>query len=261
MTAIDQRHPTAAANAAAERLMDAAERLVATSHGLSVSDRAIIHEAGQHNNSAITYHFGSRSALMDAVWHRRLHLVSQRRDELLAQFQLPIRRLDLPAAVALYIQPLCEEIGSLDPSHWARFNERLLNDLPLDFISRVRTDRVLDQGTAASDQLLALFDRLRELVVASGISPAMARTRVALAAKFVIASLAGWERSVAIEEAGAEGLPALRDDLISMTVAMLEVKPAHPGSSSSSSNKYVTSPGAYQARSKSSALPSANSPS
>jgi len=224
MTAIDQRNRTAAPNAAAERLMDAAERLVATSHGLGVSDRAIIQEAGQHNNSAITYHFGSRLRLMDAVWHRRLLRVSRRRDDLLAEFQQPIPRLDLPATVSLYIQPLCEEIGSLDPSHWARFNERLLNDLPLDFITRVRIEKAHYHGTAASDQLLELFDRLRELLVGSGISPSLAQTRVALAAKFVIASLAGWERSVAIGEAGAEGLPALRDDLISMTVAMLEAK-------------------------------------
>jgi AcrR family transcriptional regulator len=224
MSAIDLRPLAAAPIAAAERLMDAAERLIATRQGAGVSDRAIIHEAGQHNNSAITYHFGSRSGLLDAVWHRRLQRVSSRRDELLAEFQQPIYRLDLPSAVTLYIQPLCSEIGSLDPSHWARFNERLLNDLPLDFVAWVRNEMANYRGTSASDQLLALFGRLQELLVGVGISPLTAQTRVALAAKFVITSLAGWERSVAIGKADADGLPALQDDLISMTVAMLEAK-------------------------------------
>jgi AcrR family transcriptional regulator len=224
MAALDPRHLAVAPNAAAERLMDAAEHLVATRQGFGVSDRTIIQQAGQHNKSAITYHFGSRSGLMDAVWHRRLLRVSRRRNELLAEFQQPIARLDLPAAVTLFIQPLCDEIGSLDPSHWARFNERVLNDLPLDFISWVRTDRANFRGMASSDQLLELFDRLRELVLAFVMSPTMAQTRVALAAKFAITSLASWERSVAMGKAGAHDLPALRDDLISMTVAMLEAK-------------------------------------
>jgi hypothetical protein len=77
---------------------------------------------------------------------------------------------------------------------------------------------------ASSDQLLELFDRLRELVLAFVMSPTMAQTRVALAAKFAITSLASWERSVAMGKAGAHDLPALRDDLISMTVSMLEAK-------------------------------------
>jgi len=150
--------------------------------------------------------------------------VSTRRDDLLAEFQQPINGLDLASAVTLYIQPLCEEIASLDPSHWARFNERLLNDLPLDFISRVRSEMKTFWGTAGSDQLLALFDQLQELLIGIGISPSIAKTRVALAAKFAITSLAGWERSVAISKAVVDGLPALRDDLIAMTVAMLEAK-------------------------------------
>jgi AcrR family transcriptional regulator len=204
--------------------MDAAERLIATRQGAGVSDRAIILEAGQHNNSAITYHFGSRTGLMDAVWHRRLLRVSRHRDEMLADFQQPIQRLDLPSSVTLYIHPLCEEMASLDPSYWARFNERLMNNLPLDFITWVRTEMSSYWGTAGSDQLLAVFDRLQELIIGLGVSAPMAQDRVALAGKFVITSLAGWERSVAIGTISAGGLPALRDELISMTVAMLEAK-------------------------------------
>jgi len=224
MVTIDPRHRVTAPVAADVRLMDAAERLVAIHRGVGVSDRAIITEAGQHNNSAITYHFGNRQGLMDAVWHRRLNRVSGRRDQMLEQLAQPLNRLQTRAVVTLYVKPLCDEIGSLQPSHWARFNERLLQDMPLNFIPWVRSDRGRFEGSASTDQLLALFGRLRSLLVELGFSSAMAENKVALAARFVIAALAGWERSVALGQLQVAELPALRDELIAMTVAMLETR-------------------------------------
>ncbi|MEP6563188.1 MAG: TetR/AcrR family transcriptional regulator [Nakamurella sp.] len=253
MTAVDVRHRAVSPDAAVERLMDAAERLIATMLGAGVSDRAIITEAGQHNNSAITYHFGSRRGLMDAVWHRRQRRIADRRDELVGELQQPIGRLEVPEVVTLYIQPLCDEIGSQHPSHWARFNEHFLQDLPLNFIPWVRPDMSRFEGTASSDQLLELFERLRELLTAIGLPLAMAETRVALAARFVIASLAGWERSVASGDAVADELPALRDDLIAMTVALLKSTPSGTGRWSipiQSSRPAATQPGPASSSSK-----------
>ena len=48
------------------RLLAAAEQLFAT-RGLEVPNREIVATAGQHNQSAITYHFASRAGLIDAV--------------------------------------------------------------------------------------------------------------------------------------------------------------------------------------------------
>ena len=65
------------------RLCDAAERLVAL-HGVDgPSTRSICAEAGA-NSAAVHYHFGTRAALLEAVLERRMHLVRERRNELIA---------------------------------------------------------------------------------------------------------------------------------------------------------------------------------
>ena len=51
-------------------LLDAAEKLVALKGIHGTSARELTKAAGQRNNSAITYHFGSWHGLLDAVWTR-----------------------------------------------------------------------------------------------------------------------------------------------------------------------------------------------
>ncbi|MFI5779976.1 TetR family transcriptional regulator [Nocardia sp. NPDC051570] len=69
---------------ARERLILAAERLIAE-RGAAVPLRDIAAAAGQRNNSAIQYHFGSRDALIAAVVELRMATLEVRRLELLAQ--------------------------------------------------------------------------------------------------------------------------------------------------------------------------------
>jgi AcrR family transcriptional regulator len=63
----------AAGAATRERLLSAAERLVARSGVDGVSTREILVTA-RADSAAIHYHFGSKDALMEAVYRRRLHL-------------------------------------------------------------------------------------------------------------------------------------------------------------------------------------------
>ncbi|MEE2045897.1 helix-turn-helix domain-containing protein, partial [Nocardiopsis tropica] len=54
-----------------ETILSAAERLFAE-HGMAgVSNRQIGQEAGQGNNTAVTYHFGSKEGLVRAIVRRR----------------------------------------------------------------------------------------------------------------------------------------------------------------------------------------------
>lgn len=67
-----------------ERLLDAAEHLFAT-HGFeATSVRAIVAEAAV-NVAAVHYHFGSKEALIRAVFDRRIERINQKRLELLNQ--------------------------------------------------------------------------------------------------------------------------------------------------------------------------------
>ena len=66
------------------RILDAAEHLFARDGFHSTSLRAITGQA-QVNLAAVNYHFGSKDALLQAVFERRLHPLNQIRQDLLEQ--------------------------------------------------------------------------------------------------------------------------------------------------------------------------------
>jgi AcrR family transcriptional regulator len=94
----------------------AAERLFAA-HGLDgVSLRQIGAAAGNANNSAVQYHFGSKDQLVRAIFEHRLpHLHERRR--LLAEVRRPN---DLRSWVECYVLPILEQ-GEQEGSHYLGF--------------------------------------------------------------------------------------------------------------------------------------------
>lgn len=221
MSTVDPRTRTRAIDAADERIMDATERLIALHGGAGISDRQIRDDAGQRNNSAISYHFGNRQGLMDAVWHRRLSSVGVRRAAMLDQ---PLEEMDLMTVLGLYIRPTSAEISSLSPSYWARFNERFLQMQPVNFIPWARTDAGRFDGQIAHELLFSLFERLRNIVIAEGLPAQDAETRVALAARFVTGAFAAWEQSIDIGTRRPEGLQEYSSDLMVMTAGLLRAR-------------------------------------
>lgn len=108
---------------AKERLLDAAERLVAE-RGIEVSSRDIATAAGQRNNSAVQYHFGSRDALHEAVIRRRQVPLEARRRELLDALASDGRLDDTLGLVDALVRPMTELLAS-GPTHYARFLEQV----------------------------------------------------------------------------------------------------------------------------------------
>ena len=111
------------------RLLAAAEQLFAT-RGLEVPNREIVATAGQHNQSAITYHFASRAGLIDAVCEQHETPIAQHRQHLIARLPGPEDRTTRQLVEA-HIQPLAAEMLRCAPSYWARLTEMLLVDEPL----------------------------------------------------------------------------------------------------------------------------------
>ncbi|WP_025346754.1 TetR family transcriptional regulator [Nocardia nova] len=106
---------------ARERLMAAGERLIAE-RGYLVPLRDIAAAAGQRNNSAIPYHFGSRDGLVEAVVAQRLATLEVRRLELLARRPAPD---DVHALLDALVVPMFE-LGAIDEtSCYARFLEQI----------------------------------------------------------------------------------------------------------------------------------------
>ncbi|MFD3745305.1 TetR family transcriptional regulator [Nocardia sp. NPDC058633] len=113
-----------AATQARERIIVAAERLIAQ-QGQAVPLRDIAAAAGQRNNSAIQYHFGSRDGLIEAVVEHRLAILEVRRLELLAE-QAGSGR---PPGVHGLLEALVVPMFELGERHGIRYYARFLEQI------------------------------------------------------------------------------------------------------------------------------------
>jgi AcrR family transcriptional regulator len=200
------------------RLLAAAEQLFAT-RGLGVPNREIVVAAGQHNRSAITYHFASRAGLVDAIRERHETPIAQHRQHLIARLPGPEDRTTRQLVDA-HVQPLAAEMLRCAPSYWARLSEMLLVDQPLRF-SRDIGPSVHPWPQQRADTVLS---ELLELMAAhlSHLPELEAADRVALTVRFLNSGLARWERD---SQAGVDGVAPLASFTLILTdlaVAMLD---------------------------------------
>lgn len=93
------------ADATRAALIDAAERLIAQKGLAHVSTREILQEAGQRNQSALQYHFGSKAGLVRATISERTHEIDDRRLELMDDW---VQDPTLREVVEVLILPLAE---------------------------------------------------------------------------------------------------------------------------------------------------------
>jgi AcrR family transcriptional regulator len=108
------------------RIIEAAERLFAI-HGIDgVSTRQIVQAAGQRNNSAVTYHFGSTRALVLAILRHRSADVDAHRVALLAALNEQRGILTLDDVAVATMAPLVHYMDVHAPSHYLRFMQAVL---------------------------------------------------------------------------------------------------------------------------------------
>jgi AcrR family transcriptional regulator len=101
---------------AKEEIVAAAERLFAERGIEGVSLRQIGAAAGNGNNSAVQYHYGTKDQLIQAIFEHRLPQLQARRQLLVAQ-RVPD---DLRAWVECYVLPILEQ-GEQEGSHYLGF--------------------------------------------------------------------------------------------------------------------------------------------
>jgi AcrR family transcriptional regulator len=202
------------------RLLAAAEQLFAT-RGLEVPNREIVAAAGQHNRSAITYHFGSRERLVDSLRERHETPIAQHRQHLIARLPGPgdqtTRQL-----VEAYIQPLAAEMLHCAPSYWARLSELLLADQPL----RFRSDTSPSGHPRADPVLTGLLDFMAAHL--SHLPEPEAADRVALTVRFLNSGLARWEHDNQDDAHPVAPLTSFTLILSDLAVAMLDAPSSVP---------------------------------
>jgi AcrR family transcriptional regulator len=203
------------------RLLAAAEQLFAT-RGLEVPNREIVAAAGQHNRSAITYHFASRAGLIDSVRERHETPIAQHRQHLITRLPGPGDRTTRHLVEA-YVQPLAAEMLRCAPSYWARLSELLLAGQPLRFS---RDGRASGCPRRAAPALTGLID----LMVAhlSHLPESEAADRVALTVRFLNSGLARWERDNQDDAHTVAPLTSFTLILSDLAVAMLDAPSSVP---------------------------------
>jgi AcrR family transcriptional regulator len=102
-----------------EAILSAAERLFAERGMSAVSNRQISEAAGQGNNAAACYHFGTRTDLLRAIESKHRVPIEELRAQMLAGIE---GSMELRDWVGTLVRPLTDHLTALgNPSWYARF--------------------------------------------------------------------------------------------------------------------------------------------
>ncbi|MBP2328180.1 AcrR family transcriptional regulator [Kibdelosporangium banguiense] len=109
-----------------QRILETAERLFAEHGVFSVSNRQISDEAGLGNNTAVSYHFGSKAELVRAIYLRHNESLDRLRAKALEQYAGSVQLRDWLTCV---VRPFTDHLVSLASNSWyARFAAQLMTE-------------------------------------------------------------------------------------------------------------------------------------
>lgn len=142
--------------------------------------RDVVRDAGQGNDSAVGYHFGSRQGLLEAIVAKHVAAMEVHRE-------VPPRSIGIRGLVEAIVRPTAALLVTEDGRDFLRIMEQLADWSGLD------TGRPAPplRGSVIGTQLEALTRRLGER-----LGRPLARERVALMVTFLTGALAARARSV-----------------------------------------------------------------
>jgi AcrR family transcriptional regulator len=189
-----------------------AERLFAERGVGAVSLREIGAAAGQRNNSAAQYHFGSKQGLVDAVVEFRMAPINERRLALLAELDAAGRADDLRGLVEALVEPFAEQASADPPTWYARFIEQVTADPDVGVFGSL--------AHPVMRGLREVVDRIAN--VRRDLPPLVRDHRLALAGSLVVHAVAEHERGAAQPSRTRPMTTALLvSDLVDATVGIL----------------------------------------
>ena len=204
-------------HATRETILTAAERLFAEHGVIAVSNRQISEAAGQGNNTAVNYHFGTKADLVRAIVRRHTKQVEAARVRLVTGIG---GSDDLRDWVACLVRPSTEHLAELgSPTWFARFGAQVMTDPVL---RAIMVDEAL-----TSPSLLEVLDGVNRCLPAL---PAPVRAERDDMARHLIVQVTA-ERERALAEGAATPRPTWHDTatgLIDAIVGLL-LAPVTPG--------------------------------
>lgn len=202
-----------------ELILVTAERLFAQ-HGVeAVSNRQVSEAAGQSNNFAVGYHFGTKEGLVVAIMRRHAESVEQLRADMLAA--LP-GAPELRDWVSCLVRPITEHLAALgSPTWYARFIAQVTTHPAL-------RQRVVDEAVS-SRPMQQTIDGMLRLVPQL---PSAVRTERSDMSRLLIVHLCA-ERERALHEGSAmpratwaSAATGLVDALVGLWLAPVTARPS-----------------------------------
>ena len=169
-----------------EAIMATAERLFAEHGVTSVSSRQISEAAGQGNNAAVGYHFGTKADLIRAIVHRHDEVIelSRRRHADRVGAEGAVREW-----VACLVLPLTEHMAAAGATSWyARFLVQMSTDPAL--------REIVDDEVLRSTQIARIAQGL--LPCLAGLPTAVREERLLMARSLLLHTCAARERALAV---------------------------------------------------------------
>ena len=109
-----------------DQILDTAERLFAEHGVYAVSNRQVSEAAGQGNNAAVGYHFGTKADLVRAITRRHSEPTEVLRARMVAACA---GSTDIRDWVACLVRPVTDHLaGAVGPTWFARFGAQVMTD-------------------------------------------------------------------------------------------------------------------------------------
>lgn len=192
--------------------MAEAERLFALDGVDGAQIRDIVRAAGQANDSAVHYHFGSRHGLLAAICERQIERMEPARLRWLENLQAEARTDDLASLVSALIQPTSALLHTQDGRYFLRITAQLAGRAGI----RSGTPPDALYSTALSDQLAMIH-----VICARDLPDVIVRERIALVIGMLTAALADRAALLDSDRSPLLDHPAFTANLEAMTVAAL----------------------------------------
>ncbi|MGN9837066.1 TetR/AcrR family transcriptional regulator [Nonomuraea sp. H19] len=191
-------------SATREQILTAAERLFAEHGVYAVSNRQVSEAAGQGNNAAVGYHFGTKADLARAIVRKHAEPVERARERMLAEIG---DSTDVRDLVACVIRPSTEHLAALgNPTWYARFAAQVLTDPTL---RGIMIDEALNSPT-----LREIIDRLNRGL--PELPPEVRTERSHMASQLMLHMCAERERAL------ADGLPTPRSSWHDVATGLID---------------------------------------
>jgi AcrR family transcriptional regulator len=187
-----------------EAILTAAERLFAEHGVYAVSNRQVSEAAGQGNNAAVGYHFGTKADLVRAIESRHRVPIEQLREQMVAQAP---ESTDLREWVACLVCPLTEHLAELgNPTWYARFAAQAMADPAY--------HKIVVKDALASRSLVQVIEGINRCL--PDLPGAVHAERNIMARNLLMHTCAEWERAL------SEGSPVRRSGWREATSGLID---------------------------------------